>query len=224
MCHVLSFVLRIILTFSSYSTLSKKTTARLVYYSGSEGEGPAFIMKVPKSGQTVYKNIVEHLKTMTKAVNNQSEDKEIEDEFIDDINKDPEFKEQPEGHPKSYDTLLFLLSELGQGTYCNDEFNFQFGGTITDNSKPYNKPPNTREYLKPVVVIKQVDSAYTEDTEVLKTLAGAVSITIPHGRETYKSLEADEPAPSLENDAEAAFLENLHGKAKASTDTDEMKE
>ena len=197
---------------------SKSTTARLVVYSGEHGKGTAVLIRVPKSGHVVWKNIVDPLKTATQALNNGSDDSGIEDEFLNEINNDREF----EASKESFESLLFLLPKLKEGTYGNDEFNFKLDISSTDKTKPFNKPPPTTDYLKAAVVIKQVDSGYSEDGEVLKTLAGAVSVTIAHGVDTRKTLTAKESTPSIDDDAEAAFLQNVMGAAKASTSTDNM--
>ena len=201
---------------------SKSTTARLVDYSGEHGKGTAVSIRVPKSGHVVWKNIVDSLKTATQALNNGSDDSGIEDEFLDEINNDREFETSKD----SFESLLFLLpplnSKLKEGTYGNDELNFKMDISSTDKTKPFNKPPPTTDYLKPAVVIKQVDSGYSEGGEVLKTLAGAVSVTIAHGVDTRKTLTAKESTPSIDDDAEAAFLQHVMGAAKASTSTDNM--
>ena len=95
------------------------------------------------------------------------------------------------------------------------EFNFKFDPNAPTPEKPFIATPPTPGYLKTSTIVGLVDSAYSEDGAVLKTLSGITSVTVAHGPNTFKTLTDDSAAKSAA-DKEKAFFKTFMPKAKAS--------
>ena len=209
---------------SSYSLpFLKLTTAELVSYTGASGKCrpvPAALVFLPTAGYLVYRNIMPKLREVTDKLNNGVDAAGVEDEFNNTFHDDDAFK-TTEGVGVKHLIILPPIdseSEKNGEAYSNKEFNFKPNLT----TKTFTKPPPTAGYLKVAVGIEQVDSAYSEGNTPLKTLAGAISFTIAHDG-TRRNINAKK-APTAVDQGEEDFMAQMFGTAKASTDTDEMKE